>query len=235
MIASTGKLASLDGVEACVFDAYGTLFNVHAAAQRLRDEIGPEADRMSMIWRTKQLEYTWLRSLMRAYKPFWEVTQDGLDYAMEATGLGDRPDLRQKLLDIYFRLDAYPEVPEMLSRLRAGGLKTAILSNGSKDMLDGAVSSAGLSDILDSVQSVEDVGIFKPDPSVYQMSVDDLDLDARDKICFMSSNAWDAAAAADFGFRVVWVNRFRQPRERLPGEPKAVLETLEPLPDLLGC
>lgn len=231
----TEKLAALDGVEACVFDAYGTLFNVHAAAARLKEEIGPEADRMSQIWRTKQLEYTWLRSLMPAYKPFWEVTQDGLDYAMEAVGIGDRADLRQKLLDMYFHLDAYPEVPDMLRALKAGGLKTAILSNGSMDMLDGAVSSAGLGDVLDGVHSVEDVGIFKPDPRIYQLSVDNLGLGGADKVCFMSSNAWDAAAAAHFGFRVVWVNRFGQPWERLPGEPKAVIESLEPLPTMLGC
>ncbi len=231
----TEKLAILDGVEACVFDAYGTLFNVHAAAARLKDEIGPDADRMSQVWRTKQLEYTWLRSLMHAYKPFWEVTQDGLDYAMETVGLAGNTTLRQKLLDIYFQLDAYPEVPEMLSALKAGGFKTAILSNGSKDMLDGAVTSAGLNSLLDGVHSVEDIGIFKPDPRIYQMSVDYLDLSGPDKVCFMSSNAWDAAAAAHFGFRVVWVNRFNQPQERLPGDPMATIQSLEPLPALLGC
>lgn len=225
-------MAKISGIKACVFDAYGTLFNVHAAAAKCRDELGDNADQLSAIWRTKQLEYTWLRSLMRDYKPFWEVTQDGLDYAMKAVGL-DNPDLREKLLALYWQLDAYPEVPKMLGALKAAGLKTAILSNGSPDMLDGAVTSAGLKELLDDVQSVADVGIFKPDASVYQMSIDKLGV-APHEICFMSSNGWDAHGAAHFGFNVVWINRFNQPDEYLSGTPKARLETLEGLPHLLG-
>jgi len=226
---------SLNGIKACVFDAYGTLFNVHAAAARLKDEIGPMADQLSATWRTKQLEYTWLRSLIPAYKPFWEVTQDGLDFAMEECGLSDRSDLRQKLLDLYFKLDAYPEVPEMLASLKAGGIQTGILSNGSMDMLDGAVDSAGIRDRLDAVLSVEDVGIFKPDPRIYQLVMDHFGLEDRASVAFMSSNAWDAAAAAHFGFQVVWVNRFGKPWERLPGEPKRVLTDLSGLPGLVGA
>jgi len=225
-------MTKIEGIKACVFDAYGTLFNVHAAAARCRDDLGDKADQLSAIWRTKQLEYTWLRSLMNDYKPFWEVTQDGLDYAMAAVGL-DNPELREKLLKLYWQLDAYPEVPEMLAHLKNAGLKTAILSNGSPDMLDGAVTSAGLIPLLDDVQSVADVGIFKPDRTVYQLSVDRLDV-APHEICFMSSNCWDAHGAAHFGFNVVWVNRFNQPDEYLSGKPKAVLDTLTDLPTLLG-
>lgn len=225
-------MTKIEGIKACVFDAYGTLFNVHAAAARCRDDLGDKADQLSAIWRTKQLEYTWLRSLMDDYKPFWEVTQDGLDYAMAAVGL-DNPELREKLLKLYWQLDAYPEVPEMLAHLKNAGLKTAILSNGSPDMLDGAVTSAGLIPLLDDVQSVADVGIFKPDRTVYQLSVDRLDV-APHEICFMSSNGWDAHGAAHFGFNVVWVNRFNQPDEYLSGSPKAVLDTLKDLPTLLG-
>lgn len=228
-------MTKISGIKACIFDAYGTLFNVHAAAARLKDDIGPKADALSAVWRSKQLEYTWLRSLMPAYIPFWQVTQDGLDYAMEECGLADRTDLRAKLLDLYFKLDAYPEVPGMLARLKGAGLHTGILSNGSMDMLDGAVGSAGIGDRLDAVLSVEDVGIFKPDPRIYQLVMDRFALTDRSSVAFMSSNAWDAAAAAHFGFSVVWINRFGKPWERLPGDPKAVLTDLTTLPDLLDA
>lgn len=224
----------LPGITVCVFDAYGTLFDVHAAAAELRDEIGPNADQLSATWRTKQLEYTWLRSLIPSYKPFWEVTQDGLDYAMEETGLADRADLRRKLLDLYFNLAAYPEVPSMLSRLKSVGIRTAILSNGSLDMLDGAVESAGIGDVLDAVLSVEDVGIFKPDPRIYQMVMDRFGPTDRNEVAFMSSNGWDAAAAASFGFQTVWINRFGKPWERLDSTPAKVLTDLTPLPALVS-
>lgn len=226
-------MTEMEGIEACVFDAYGTLFDVHAAAARCREELGGKADELSAIWRTKQLEYTWLRSLMKDYKPFWEVTRDGLDYAMTAVGLTS-PELREKLLSLYWELDAYPEVPSVLGRLRAGGFKTAILSNGSPDMLNAAVTSAGLTELLDDVQSVDEVGIFKPDSKVYRMSADRLGVKPHE-ICFMSANGWDAHGAAHFGFRVIWVNRFAQPREYLSGRPAAEIKTLEGLPELLGC
>lgn len=228
-------MTHLTGIKACVFDAYGTLFDVHAAAAALKQEIGPKADQLSATWRTKQLEYTWLRSLMPAYKPFWQVTQDGLDYALEEAGLADRTDLRQKLLDLYFNLSAYPEVPDMLAKLQAKGISTAILSNGSLDMLNGAVGSAGIADRLDAVLSVEAVGIFKPDPRIYQLVTDHFNLPERTSVAFMSSNGWDAAAAAHYGFQTVWVNRFGKPWERLEGTPKAVLSSLETLPDLITC
>ncbi|HAE03553.1 MAG TPA: haloacid dehalogenase type II [Rhodospirillaceae bacterium] len=228
-------MTHLTGIKACVFDAYGTLFDVHAAAAALKQEIGPKADQLSATWRTKQLEYTWLRSLMPAYKPFWQVTQDGLDYALEEAGLADRTDLRQKLLDLYFNLAAYPEVPDMLAKLQAKGISTAILSNGSLDMLNGAVGSAGIADRLDAVLSVEAVGIFKPDPRIYQLVTDHFNLPERTSVAFMSSNGWDAAAAAHYGFQTVWVNRFGKPWERLEGTPKAVLTSLEKLPDLITC
>ena len=218
-------------IKACVFDAYGTLFNVHAAAAECRDMLEGKADQLSAIWRQKQLEYTWLRSLMGEYLDFWQVTQDGLDYAMAVVEIHDAH-IREKLLGLYWELEAYPEVPHMLSQLKAAGLKTAILSNGSPDMLNGAVSSSGITELLDGIHSVAEVGIFKPDPRIYQLSVDHLDVSAGE-ICFMSSNAWDAAGAAHFGFQVVWINRFGQPPEKLPGTPKAELQDLSGLPDLL--
>ena len=224
--------AKIEDIGACVFDAYGTLFDVAAAAAQCRDALGDKADELSTIWRTRQLEYTWLRSLMQEYVEFWQVTGDGLDYAMAALGIEDDA-LRQRLMDIYMRLDAYPEVKDVLSALKAGGIKTAVLSNGSPEMLSSAVDNATIADLLDDVFSVDSIGVYKPHPSVYQMAVDGLGVEAG-RICFMSSNAWDAAAGANFGYRVVWVNRFGQPQERLPGDPEHEVKTLEALPPLLG-
>lgn len=223
---------AISGIRACIFDAYGTLFDVHSAAARCRGELGDKADKMSDIWRQKQLQYTWLRSLMRAHADFWQVTGDALDYAMAAVGLDD-PAMRQRLMDLYLELDAYPEVPDMLAALKAGGLQTGVLSNGAPAMLEAAIKSAGLADRLDHALSIEDVGIYKPDPQVYQLAVDRVGV-APNEICFMSSNAWDAYAASHFGFRVVWVNRFGQPPERIPGTPDRVIDNLAPLPGLLG-
>ena len=224
--------AKIEDIGACVFDAYGTLFDVAAAAVQCRDALGEKADELSVLWRTRQLEYTWLRSLMQEYVEFWQVTGDGLDYAMAALGIEDDA-LRQRLMDIYMRLDAYPEVKDVLSALKAGGIKTAVLSNGSPEMLSSAVDNAGIADLLDDVFSVDSIGVYKPHPSVYKMAVDGLGVDAA-RICFMSSNAWDTAGGANFGYRVVWVNRFGQPQERIPGEPEHEVKTLEALPPLLG-
>ncbi len=221
----------LSGIEACVFDAYGTLFNVHAAAAKCRDQLEPHADRLSALWRQKQLEYTWLRSLMKAHVDFWQITGDGLDFALETCGISD-PALRERLMEIYRTLDAYEEVPAVLARLREAGLRTAILSNGSTEMLASAVSGAGIGELMDAVLSIDDVGVFKPDARTYQLAVDRLGC-AADAICFMSSNAWDVAGAAHFGFQVVWVNRFGQAPERLPGAPKAEIRSLDALPPLL--
>jgi len=224
--------ATMQDIDACVFDAYGTLFDFAAAAARFSDELGDKEKPLTDTWRVRQLEYSWLRSLMGEYIPFWQVTQDALDYAMAVLGI-DNPGLRKKLLDVYWELDAFPEVPEMLGKLKAGGLKTAILTNGSPEMVQGAIDSAGIGDVLDESFSVDTVKIFKPDPRVYQMVPDTFDIDAT-RVCFMSSNAWDAAAAANFGFRVVWVNRYGQPPENIPGTPEHMLPTLEGLPALLG-
>ena len=219
-------------IGACVFDAYGTLFDVAAAAARCRDALGDKADRLAAVWRTKQLEYTWLRSLMGEYVEFWKITGDGLDYAMAALGIKDNK-LRQRLMDIYMRLDAYPEVKNVLKRLKKAGIKTAVLSNGSPKMLAAAVRNAGIGKLLDGVISVDPIRIYKPHPRVYRLAVTGLRVRAG-RICFMSSNAWDATGAANFGFRVVWVNRFGQPKERLPGRPEHEIKSLKALPPLLG-
>ena len=222
----------IEGIQACVFDAYGTLLDFNSAVMHCADEIGPDAARLSEMWRQKQLQYTWLRSLMRDHADFWQVTGEALDFSLAALGI-DNPALRDRLMALYRELDAFPEVPDTLTRLKDAGMRTAILSNGAPEMLDAAVKANGLDALLDDVQSVEDVGVFKPDPRVYQLSVDRLGV-AKENICFLSSNGWDAAGAGSFGFQVVWINRYGQPVEHLPARPDAEIDTLSPLPDILG-
>lgn len=221
----------LDGVRACVFDAYGTLFDVHSAAGRHRDRLGAAADAVSETWRSKLLQYTWLRSLMGRWADFSEVLADALDFALEEAGIRDDP-LRADLLEAHRSLDCYPEVARVLDALREGGMRSAILSNGSRPMLDAAVESASLGGRLEAVLSVDEVQVYKPHPDVYQLACDRLGV-RRGEVCFLSSNAWDAAGAAAFGFRVVWVNRSGQPRERLPDGPDVEVDDLESLPDLV--
>lgn len=217
---------------AYVFDAYGTLFDVNAAVARCREQVGPKADQLADLWRTKQLQYSWLRSLMRRHVDFWQVTGQALDFAMAAVGIEDAV-LRARLMDLYQTLDAYPDAAPCLQRLKQAGLKTAILSNGSKAMLASAVESAHLAPLLDSVLSIDEVGIFKPDFSVYRLACDRLSV-APGAVCFVSSNGWDGHAAADYGFQVAWANRSSQPREHLPGTLAAEMRSLDELPALLG-
>lgn len=219
------------GIKACVFDAYGTLFDVHSAVGRHRARLGDKADAVSDTWRNKQLQYTWLRSLMGRYIPFWQVTQDALDFAMQAHGVEDAA-LRRDLCDAYLSLDCYPEVPGVLGSLHRAGLQTAVLSNGSPDMLDAAVRSAGLDELLDASLSVDSIGCYKPDMRVYQMACDHFGLEPVE-ISFQSANAWDAYAAASFGFQVAWCNRFGQTHERLPDSPGAEIKTLAELPRIV--
>ncbi len=225
-------------IKTCVFDAYGTLFDVAAAARQAAAEPGFEAlqqkwPELANYWRLKQLQYTWLRAVADAHADFWDVTQDGLDWALEATGLDGDSTLRQRLLDLYWQLQAYPEVPEMLRALKAGGLQTAILSNGSPPMLDGAVKSAGIGDVLDDVLSVESVGVFKPHASVYDLVLGRFGGE-RNEVLFVSSNGWDAAGASGYGFTTAWVNRAGEPMDRLPWKPAHVLTDLTTIPQLTG-
>jgi len=221
----------LIGIRACVFDAYGTLFDYASAAASCRDILGDKFERLTTIWREKQLQYTWLRAIQGRHVDFYQVTGDALDFALATLGLA-KSALRNRLMGLYLKLDAFPEVPETLRRLRAGGMKTAILSNGSPTMLKAAVESAGLGELFDAVLSVEEVGVYKPHPKVYQLAVDRLGMPAS-AISFQSSNAWDAYAASAFGMQVVWCNRYGQMRERLPGSPDRVITSLAELPPLV--
>lgn len=217
---------------ACVFDAYGTLFDYASAAARCGEVLGNKREALSSLWREKQLQYTWLRALQDKHTDFWEVTGDALDYALKTLGI-EADGLREKLMDAYLTLDAFPEVPGVLKRLKSKGIRTAVLSNGSPDMLHAAIGIAGISGLLDEVLSVEEVGVYKPHSRVYQLAVDRLGVGPQD-IFFQSSNAWDAWAASAFGMRVVWCNRYSQPREHLPGHPDFEVTSLADLP-FLNC
>jgi 2-haloacid dehalogenase len=219
-------------VRACVFDAYGTLFDFASAAAGCRMVPADKATALTALWRDKQLQYTWLRGLQDRHADFWQVTGDALDFALETLALAG-PGLRAELMSLYRTLKCFPEVPQVLARLKADGYVTAVLSNGSREMLGDAVAGSDLASVLDHVLSVEEVGVFKPHPSVYRLAVDRLGIPA-DAIAFQSSNAWDAYAASAFGMRVVWCNRYGQRRERLPGAPDREVRSLAELPALLS-
>ena len=219
--------APLDRAEAGVFDAYGTLLDVHSAVQRHAAAIGPQSQALSETWRQKQLEYSWVLSLCGRYAPFWTLTERALDFA-----LARHPDIdagvRDALLTAYRSLDAYGEVPDTLDALRRAGLKTAILSNGDPAMLDAAVAAAGLAGRLDAVLSVDPAGIFKTAPRAYDLAPQALAVE-RERIVFLSSNRWDIAGAAAYGFAPVWVNRTDQPDEYPDLAPVRVIRSLDGL------
>lgn len=200
-------------IRAAVFDAYGTLLDVHAAMGRHAARLGPDWQRMSADWRAKQIEYTWVRSLAGSahHRDFWTLTQEALGFVAARYNVSDKA-LLADLLDAYRRLDAYPEAVSVLTALRDRGVARAILSNGEPGMLSDAVRSAGIAELLDHVLSVEDVGVFKPDPRVYRLVTERFGFAAGD-IGFVSSNPWDAFGALSFGFKVYWVNRSGQPDE----------------------
>ena len=213
--------------DAYVFDAYGTLFDVHSAVRRHAAALGRDAAAFSETWRTKQLEYSWVRTLAGAYADFWQLTEQALDFAFARFPSADSG-LRPALLDAYRMLDCYPEVPRVLSRLRETGAKVAILSNGSPAMLNDAVSSAGLERVFDAVLSIDSVRRFKTAPEAYGLVEQSLGVRPA-SVSFQSSNRWDIAGASRFGFRTVWINRTHQPDEYPDLPPAAVLPDLEGL------
>ena len=210
-----------------VFDAYGTLFDVHAAIARFRAEAGPDADRMSEIWRAKQLEYSWTLTLAGHYAEFWTLTERALDFALARVPSVPKA-LKQQLLEAYFKLDAFPDARAALRALKAAGKKTGILSNGSPAMLKGAVDHAGLAGDLDGVLSVDVLKMFKPRPEVYALVTDHYKCKPGD-VTFVSSNRWDVMAAVSVGFGAVWVNRSRMPDEYLDFPPKQIVSDLNGL------
>ena len=212
---------------AFVFDAYGTLFDVHAAIARHRNEIGPDADRLSELWRAKQLEYSWTLTLADRYLDFWSLTQQALDHAFARVPSADRR-LRGKLLEAYRQLDAFADARATLKQLKRRGHRTAILSNGSPDMLKAAVAAAGLGTDLDFVLSVDSIRKYKPRPEVYALVPAAMRVEPAD-VVFVSSNRWDVMGAASFGFRAAWINRANLPDEYADRPPAVVLKDLTAL------
>jgi 2-haloacid dehalogenase len=217
-------------VSVYVFDAYGTLFDVHAAIARHRADAGPDADRFSELWRAKQLEYTWTLTLAGQYVDFWTLTERALDYCFARFSSVDRG-LRGKLLEAYLNLDAFADASTALAQLKARGLRLGILSNGAPRMLAAAVDTSGLGEMLDSVLSVDAVQVYKPRPEVYALVTDGFRVAPQD-VAFVSSNRWDVMGAAAFGFHPIWVNRARVPEEYTDQAPDRVVHDLAALPSL---
>lgn len=213
-----------------VFDAYGTLFDVHAAIAQHRAEAGPEAERFSEMWRTKQLEYTWTLTLAGSYVDFWNLTERALDYALARVPSVDRA-LRPQLLQAYLKLGAFPDAADAVTALKARGLQLAILSNGSPPMLAAATEASGFADKLDAVLSVDAVRVYKPRPEVYALVTERFRI-APQEVVFVSSNRWDVMGAASFGFQTVWVNRGRMPDEYSDQPPQHIIASLAELPAL---
>src|ERR1700683_3882708 len=221
----------LAGFPACVFDAYGTLFDVNSASRAAQNSLGEKWQPLAELWRSKQLQYTWLRGLSGRHADFWQVTGDALDFALSTLHLEDSA-LRARLMSLYLVLDAYPEIPHTLKRLKAAGMKLAILSNGTPNMLAAAAANAGITELFDAVLSVEKVKVYKPHPSVYALACEQLKV-APAEVCFVSSNGWDAYSAKAFGFHTLWCNRFGQAPERIPETPDAQIATLADLPEIV--
>ena len=222
----------------CVFDAYGTLFDVNAAARTAANEPNREVFKevwpsVSNIWRMKQLQYTWLRSMTETYTDFWSITQDSLDFALETHKLQNDLALKERLLALYWELQPYSEVSRVLKELKKNGIKTAILSNGSPEMLSGAVKSSNLYEVIDEIISVETVKIFKPSAQVYKQ-VENIIGCYKSEVLFVSSNGWDIAGAAGFGFKTTWVNRLQDPIDRLPHKPMHIVEDLISIPSFFS-
>ena len=217
-------------VTACVVDAYGTLFDVNSAAAKCKEKLGDKWENFANAWRTTQLEYTWLRSLMKKHKNFWQITEDSLDHAMATFNIDKN--MRKELLNLYKELSPYPEVKECLDALKSKKIKIAILSNGTPDLLKGLVESNNIQSYFDNIISVEDVKIYKPDPKVYEMPIKKYNC-KPENICFLSSNTWDVSGGGVFGYNAVWVNRSNKVFDKLSYKPKFVISNLKELLNII--
>jgi 2-haloacid dehalogenase len=220
----------IKNVTACVFDAYGTLFDVNSAAAKCREKLGDKWENFANAWRTTQLEYTWLRSLMKKHKNFWQITEDSLDHAMATFNIDKN--MRNELLNLYKKLSPYPEVKECLAALKSKKIKIAILSNGTPDLLKELVESNNIQSYFDNIISVEDVKIYKPDPKVYEIPIKKYNC-KPENICFLSSNTWDVSGGGVFGYNAVWVNRFDKIFDKLGYNPQYIINNLKQLLELL--
>ncbi len=222
----------LEGVQAVVFDAYGTLFDVAGPVTKLGPDYAEKAEALAKLWRAKQLEYTWIRSLVGVHADFWHVSREALEFALESLGI-DEAGLADELLTGMLKLDAYADVAPALATLRSKSKRLAILSNGSPSMLDSITRHAGLEKSFEHLLSVEEVGIYKPSRRVYRMAMQRLQIHDAPSICFVSANGWDAHSAAQFGFQSVRLKRVAGPDDRLPGKLAGVIETLGQLSELV--
>ncbi len=216
----------IENIKVCAFDAYGTCFDINSAAQNLAKEIGDNWLSFSTKWRTVQLEYTWLRSLMKKHVDFWKVTEDSLDFAMESHKIDIS--FRKKLLDLYKKLNVYPELNSCLKELKNKKIKTCILSNGSPTLLDQLTTHANVKELFDDIISIEEVGIYKPDPRVYELVTKKYNCKPTE-VCFMSSNTWDVVGGGVYGYQSVWVDRFNKTFDKLGYEPKFKIKDLSEL------
>ena len=221
----------MEKIKVCIFDAYGTLFDVNAACRELSKEVGEKWKELATLWRLRQVEYTWLRNSMNEYIDFWKITENALDYTMDFLNI-DNKILKNNLLELYLKLEAYPEVEMVLTQLKEKGLKTGILSNGNEEMLERAVKNAKIGNLLDEIISVERCKVYKPSSKVYDLVKDAFQVN-NDEVAFFSSNAWDMHAAANYGFKTIWINRFNGKLERLPGRPEAIVKNLDGIVQIL--
>ena len=219
----------MNNTRAILFDAYGTLFDVNSAAEKCKDKIGNKWENFANFWRTTQLEYTWLRSLMKKHKNFWQITEDSLDKSMETFQIDKS--LRNDLLSLYKELSPYSEVKNVLENLKKKSFKLAILSNGTPELLNHLVKSSNLENLFDDIFSVEEVKIYKPDPKVYDMPVNKYKV-SKGEITFLSANTWDVSGAGNYGYNSIWVNRNNSVFDKLDYKPKNEVKNLKQLLDL---
>ncbi len=217
-------------IKVIIFDAYGTLFDVNSAAEKCKEKIGDKWESFANYWRTTQLEYTWLRSLMKRHKDFWKVTEDSLDKSLLAFKID--PNMRSELLNLYKILNTFPEVKEVLKNLKEKKYKISILSNGTPDLLDGLVKSNNLEKMFDDIFSVEEVGIYKPDAKVYDMPIKKYKVE-KNEVAFLSANTWDVSGAGNFGFNSIWVNRNKNIFDKLDYIPHNEINNLNELLKLI--
>jgi len=217
-------------IKAVIFDAYGTLFDVNSAAEKCKNQIGDKWEGFANYWRTTQLEYTWLRSLMKRHKDFWKITEDSLDKSMKVFNIN--PNMKEELLSLYKKLSTFPEVNETLKQLKNKNLKLAILSNGSPELLNELVNSNNLTEIFDDLFSIEEVKIYKPDNKVYEIPINKYKIKSEE-IFFLSSNTWDVSGGGNYGYQSIWVNRNNNIFDNLDYKPKHEIENLKQLLDII--
>ena len=220
----------MKNIKAIIFDAYGTLFDVNSAAEKCKDKIGSKWEGFANYWRTTQLEYTWLRSLMNRHKDFWQITEDSLDKSMKAYEIDSS--MRDELLDLYKILSPFKEVPEVLKSLKDKNYKLAILSNGTPSLLDELVKSNNLENIYDNIFSIEEVGVYKPDSKVYDLPIKKYQIQ-RNEVAFLSANTWDVSGGGNYGYNSIWVNRNNNTFDNLDYVPNHQIEDLNKLLDII--